>query len=309
MLPPDGTVRAALRWLELLSRSSFEQAVALIKAEPSYADLSMTQYAAAIEWLKSTALVIVTEDGLALSSAVPGHASSQLGSAVFTAALEDSQPAWLATADELIADDADLPGDAAQLATAAGITTRQAALSVLQVHRKLDLEERARVGSAGERALVALLARVWPGSVSHVALTDDGLGYDVEFRHDSGVWHLEVKSTTRRGRLAIYLSRHEHDISRLDPSWRLVAVGLGSDDQICAVATAHTPNLLSRAPRDLSSDARWESVRHLLRQEDLAPGLPFIGRGLQDAERIFTACNSVQRFDWMPGVRVHVGSA
>lgn len=64
------------------------------------------------------------------------------------------------------------------------------------------------------------LERRWPGSTRHVALTDDGLGYDLAFSCRGRTLHLEVKTTGRRGRLVLYLSRHEHEVALLDPDWR-----------------------------------------------------------------------------------------
>lgn len=300
MLPPEFTMRAAMRWLELLSRSTFRQASAIINAEPSYADLTLTQYAGALEWLKRCSLLTETEEGLTLSSLALRPAADNIGLMLFGAAVESSRPSWITASDDLIADAGDLPEDACRLARVAGVSPSQAAILIRQVHRKLDLEERARVGMAGERALVELLERNSPGSASHVALLDDGLGYDLEFSHESGVWHLEVKSTRRRGRLAVYLSRHEHEIAGLDTAWRLVIVGLDSEDRACAVATAHTAELLSHSPKDQDSAARWESARHLLRQKDLAPGLPFCGLGTMGAAQSPADWESAGRFDWMP---------
>ena len=70
-----------------------------------------------------------------------------------------------------------------------------------------------------------------------MALTDDGLGYDVAAMTETGTWHLEVKTSARRGRLLVYPSRQEFEISKLDPRWRLVLAGLDPGRQLAAVAT------------------------------------------------------------------------
>ena len=67
-----------------------------------------------------------------------------------------------------------------------------------------------------------------------VALKDDGLGYDVVGPLPTAMWHLEVKSTTRRGRLVIRISRLEYEIGAMDPLWRLVIVGLDSQHEAAA---------------------------------------------------------------------------
>jgi hypothetical protein len=301
VLPPDGIVRAARRWLQLMTRSSFEQAAALIKAEPSYADLTQTQYAAAIDWLRSAELLAFTGHGLVLAGAAARSHPDDLGLVLFGAALERGQPPWLADADTLVFDVEELPGDAAALAGAVGVSSSKALLTVRQVHGKVDLAERARVGEAGERALVNLLENAWPGSVRHVALEHDGFGYDIEFRFGSDTWHLEVKATTRRSRFVAHLSRHECDIAELDSAWRLIAVGLDEQDQIAAVATASTDVLLSRAPQDRHHAGRWESVRLSLSRDDLTAGLSFLNpEFLSAAPSVLLLPSDGAQFDWMP---------
>ncbi|WP_250000085.1 protein NO VEIN domain-containing protein [Actinoplanes sp. M2I2] len=131
-----------------------------------------------------------------------------------------------------------------------------------------------------------------PGSADHVALDSDGLGYDIELSAGPAVWHVEVKSTKRRGRLDVYLSRHEFEVARLDPAWRLVTVGLDEDGHIGAIATVPTDALLVQAPADRATTARWESAKFSLRPTDLRPGIPFFDLDVSVA-------NS-RRFAWMP---------
>lgn len=273
MLPAEAILRAAQRWLRLLTRSSFIQAVALIKADPAYTDLSQTQYASALDWLRSVGLLVETDHGAVVAPTALRLDDRDLHQLLFSKALETAEPPWLADADTLIGDENELPGDAARLAEVLGLDDRQALVALRQLHGRIDLAERARVGAAGEAALVAILEEHWPGSTRHASLDDDGLGYDIAFRPSDVEHHLEVKSTTRRGRLTIYLSRHEHEIAHLDTRWHLIVVGLDAEGQAAAIATAAEDILLARSPLDQATTARWESVRHQLTAADLAPGL------------------------------------
>lgn len=298
MLPADAILRAAQRWIQLLSRSSFTQAAALIKADPAYTDLSQTQYANALDWLRSTGLLIETNHGPAVEPSVLHLSGPALRQLLFSKALEAAAPPWLADADTLVDDEDELPQDATRLAQVLELDDRQALVALRQLHGRIDLAERARVGAAGEAALVAILEEQWPGSTRHASLEDDGLGYDIAFRPTDIEYHLEVKSTTRRGRLTIFLSRHEHEIAQLDSRWHLIVIGLDTDGQAAAIATATESALLARSPLDRTPAARWESVRHHLTADDLDPGLHF-----DDAERpsssLLTEGGS-RTFAWMP---------
>ena len=230
MLPADSIARAAARWLGVLRRSTLTQAWSLIRADTRYADLTQTQYASALEWLRAMDLIADGPDGATLSPVVRTLPESLGNQLLFERSLEQASPAWLPDADVLIPDESEVPQDAANLARTLGIPELSAFLAIRQVHGRVDLAQRTRVGSAGEVVLRDLLEKAWPGSTTHVAQTDDGFGYDLVFRCNCIEWHLEVKSTTRRGRLVIYLSRHEHDVGLREPNWRLVVVGL--DNQL-----------------------------------------------------------------------------
>lgn len=299
MLPADGILRAAQRWLLLLARSTFRQAAALIRSDPAYADHSQTQYANALEWLLSVGLLVQTPNGPVPAAAAQRLDPRQAGRLIFATALEDAAPAWLPDADTLVPDAGELPADAANLALTLGLTDSEALLAVRQVHGKIDLAERARVGAAGELALIDYLELRWPGSTRHVSIDDDGLGYDIEFTCMGTTWHLEVKSTTRRGRLTIHLSRHEHEVAKLDPVWRLIVIGLDAQDNAAAVATADTAALIARSPRDLYSTARWDTVHHQLSPSDLQIGLPFLGPISRDPLR-YKDSEPGRPFAWIP---------
>lgn len=273
-LPTEGTLRAARRWVDLLSRSSVEQGWALIRADARFLDLSPTQYAAALEWLLESGVVEVQRDGRA--SVVPGGSSDEIARALLAAALRTGNPLWLADSDDLVRTEDDLPQDATELATALSLTDGAVLETIRQVHGQIDLEARARVGSAGEAALVRHLEQRWPGSTRHVALESDGLGYDVACTVNDVTWHLEVKSTTRRGRLLVYLSRHEYEVGRRDDRWRLVVVGLDADLQLERIGVVAAATLESRAPRDVPLGAMWQSARYELGVGDVFGGVEFL---------------------------------
>jgi hypothetical protein len=220
---------------------------------------------------------------------------------LFARSLEVAQPAWLPDADVLIPDPTELPQDALALANGLSLGAGEAFLAVSQAQGKVDLERRAVIGATGERLLVEALERHWPGSTSHVSLEDDGLGFDIALTHRSRSWHLEVKTTTRRGRLVVYLSRHEYEVSLVDPDWRLVVAGLGDDARLSALATVRPDVVGVRAPRDQHRAARWESVRFELFPEDLEWGLPFLKPDISRIEAMLSIwLNRAGRFGWLP---------
>jgi hypothetical protein len=301
MLPADSIVRAAVRWLRLLRASTLGKAWAIILADAGYTDLTQTQYAAALEWLRSLDLLNERHNGgLDLSPTIRALPEEQVNQLLFEGIIARAAPPWLANVDLLVPDGGELPQDAASLAENLGLSEGVAFLAIRHLHGRIDLAERARVGAAGERALLEYLERRWPGSTSHVAEADDGFGYDVLFRHDDVQWHLEVKATTRRGRLVIYLSRHEHEVSLQDAHWRLVVVGLDEHLRLKALATVRHLEVLSRAPHDTCIESKWQSTSHELAPRDLQEGLSF----LNDAAGRESAVRHVQdpksTFAWMP---------
>jgi len=300
-LPPDGVIQAAVRWWQLLGRSSLSQAWAIIRADAAYADLTPTQYAAALDWLQLIGGVVRDGSNLAPNPRIRGLPHSQVMRLLFQRSLERAQPAWLPDADVLVADATELPQDAQALADSLDVAAGDAFLAVLQAQRKVDLERRATIGAAGERLLVELLERHRPGSTSHVSLEDDGLGYDIVLTQGAQSWHLEVKTTTRRGRLVLYLSRHEYEVSLVDSAWRLVVAGLGDDENLSALATVRTGVVAARTPWDQHRDARWEAVRVELFPEDLEWGLPFLEQEASPVElRLSNWLDEAGRFGWLP---------
>jgi hypothetical protein len=303
-LPPDGIVRAAVRWLRLLQNSTVAQGWALIRADSGYVDLSPTQYAAAFDWLQKIGLLQAGPHGPCLSPVAHGQAPSQLDELMFVKALETEPPAWLQDADVLVRDADDVPHDAATLAATLGLSDQAALLGIRQVHGHMDIELRQQVGALGERALVDLLERSWPGSTEHVALDHDGFGYDIALSVAAKTWHLEVKTTTRRGRLSIHLSRHEYEVGQLDPCWELVVVGLDQAGAVVGVATADRALLLRTAPSDAVAGARWQTAQYDLERPALRPGLAFLESqyATQSTRPVLSVGTEhpPSLFDWMP---------
>ncbi|WP_369253348.1 protein NO VEIN domain-containing protein [Geodermatophilus amargosae] len=234
----------------------------------------------AFDWLRTIGLLVEGPYGPTLQRGVQGLPLPQARQLLFQRALESAAPAWLRDADLLVPDETELPQDALSLAESLGVENGAALLAIRQAHGKIDLEARARVGLAGERALLKYLESVRPGSTSHVALESDGFGYDIVLVGDDGPWHLEVKSTTRQGRIIIYVSRHEYEVSIADPAWRLIIVVLDEDHNLAKLGTVDFVRVRDRLPRDVALGARWESVRIELRQDELLAGLDLSG-GLQ----------------------------
>lgn len=309
MLPPDSVVRAARRWLSLLRSGTLSNAALLIQSDANYTDLTATQYASALEWLQAIGAAVPGPGGLVLTPALRQLPEVMARQSIFESALSVSPPAWLADADVLVPNADALPQDADVLAAALDLSADDALRSVLRVQSRVDLAARARIGAAGEQALVALLEDQWPGSTVHVAATDDSAGYDILLEARGSEWHLEVKSTARRGKLVVYLSRHEHEVARADPRWRLVVVGLNSQLDAAALATVRYQQLAERTPSDKCPDSRWQSVAHRLQRPDLEPGLSFLGlRAPSHAtatEQLLTCGRSAtDSFDWLPPVNL-----
>src|SRR5262245_17631979 len=121
MLLPDTVVRAAARWLQILRQSSVAPGWSLIRADPSYTDITPTQYASALEWLSSTRLVVQATGKLELSELarqLPDEAGKEL---LFEHVIDSCKPAWLQDADALIRSANELPQDALDLAVSLGL--------------------------------------------------------------------------------------------------------------------------------------------------------------------------------------------
>jgi hypothetical protein len=275
MLPPEAITKAALRWLRLIRTSTIEQAWAILRGDAVYLDLTPTQYATALDWLRE--LGFVTERlGYLVAASEVMLPESELGNLLFQTALQHDNPPWLVDADLLLGTPGDLPSDAASFAAALHLTDSTAFIAARSTQVKVDPDQLSELGLSGEKALVAFLEHHWPGSTTHVALTSDCFGYDIVFRPYDIEWHLEVKTTVRRGRLSIFLSRHEFEVASKDSRWRLIALGLDQTSRIKAIATIRHEQVLARSPRDTTLFGRWQSAKHEIAMSDLETGLPFV---------------------------------
>lgn len=302
MLPPERITRAARRWLDLLQRSSANQAWGLLQANAAYSDLPPSAYLQALDWLRSLGFLEPVGADSRLSPDVAGLPLGPRDQLLYARGLAYDAPFWLPDADSLVTGPAELPDDAAAFAEQLGLTDVQALAGVGQARGKVDTELTAEIGLRGERALCAALEAAWPGSTCHLAALDDGWGYDIAFTPaPDEQWHLEVKTTTRRGRLSTYLSRNEHAVAATDSAWRAIAVGIGSDGALAAIATVKLGVLAERAPRDTSHTARWASTRYDLRAADLDRGLPFLPFPLPpEAAELRSGLDNENRYAWMP---------
>ncbi|MEE4544682.1 DUF3883 domain-containing protein [Streptomyces sp. V4-01] len=244
MLPASGTARVR----------------ALLTTHSEFSDITPTQYDSAYAWIRETGLA----SDLQSSEPAPRR--------VFESAVARSGAPWLPDADILVRGPAELPDDALRAAQVLGISEGDAYAQIRMAWGKVDTAERSRIGLAGELALVALLAASVQGRVDHVAARSDGHGYDIAVAADLACAHLEVKSTTRRARLTVYLSRNEFETMRHDPAWQLVALRLGQEMEPKAIATVPKEWITAQAPGDRNSYGRWESCRL-----DVPPGVPVPG--------------------------------
>jgi hypothetical protein len=258
--PPEPVLRAAVRWLERLPASGPARIRALFTAHSDFSDITPTQYDAAYEWLGRTGLL-----GGARSS-IPARRR------VFDAAIAHSGALWLPDADLLVRGPDELPDDALRTAEALGLGEGEAYAQIAAVWGKVDAGERARIGAAGELALIGLLTASVDARIEHVAAWADGYGYDIAVHAPQHRSHLEVKTTLRRSRLTVYLSRNEYETMLRDPHWELVAVRLSPDLQPLAVATVPKEWIAAQAPADQRPCGRWESCRL-----DVPPGVPVPG--------------------------------
>ncbi|WP_082661302.1 MULTISPECIES: protein NO VEIN domain-containing protein [unclassified Rhodococcus (in: high G+C Gram-positive bacteria)] len=262
-IPPDPVLLAALRWLEMLSHSEMPRVRALLTSSARYGDITPTQYSVAYEWLSGIGAVDMAGRPIFRK---PWRAS------LFQAAILASL--WFADADVLVKDAVELPEDAVRAADALGLDYGSAFAHIQAAWGKVDTEHRAQIGLAGEVALVELLRARTGAIVEHVALESDGFGYDISVRSDVVNMDLEVKSTTRKGRLVLYLSRNEFETCNRDPDWNLVVLRLDAELSLVSVATVNQDWIRATLPSDRHRYGRWESARLDVPVGALTPGIP-----------------------------------
>lgn len=270
-IPPEPVLRAALRWLEHLPASGAARTRALFTAHGEFSDITPTQYDTAYAWLRDSKLL----DGT--------HRAIPVQWRIFDAAVAGGAT-WFPDADLLLRSADELPEDALRAAEALGLSEGQAFTRIGAVWGKVDTAERARIGAAGERAIVDLLARATDAEVEHVAAWSDGYGFDVAVRRQGFAVHLEVKSTVRRGRLTVYLSRHEYETMLSDPLWQMIAVRLTADLRLVALATVPRQWIAGQVPADRAASGRWESCRLEVPPDVPEPGIPALSPVLSGRE-------------------------
>jgi hypothetical protein len=249
-LPPEPVLLAAKRWLEILpSSGGISRAHALLTTHTKYSDLTPTQYASALSWLRGLDLVGPT------GSRLP--ASKQVLAAIF----EKAAPHWFQDADQLVRSPDELPPDIVSAGGALGADANVVYEQLVASWNKVDTAARERVGAAGEAALVALLRDNTDGRVDHVSTWSDGFGYDISFASDAATAHLEVKSTTRTGRFTAYLSRNEYRVMMSDNLWVFVTVLLTADLEIAGVGSVPSQWIAANVPRDSGLLGSWASCK------------------------------------------------
>jgi Domain of unknown function (DUF3883) len=219
---------------------------ALFTTHDDFSDLTPTQYETAYAWLRASGLLD------ALHSPVPAEQR------IFSVA--SASAAWFLDSDMLIRGPDELPSDAIRAASALGLDEVEAYAQIVATWGKVDLARRERIGAAGELALINLLTPA----------------VDAKVEGQCGNAHIEVKSTTRKGRLTIYLSRNEFETMRRDVAWQLVAVRLDAALTPVAIGTVPGAWIASEAPTDRASYGRWEACRLEVPPAVVQPGLPAI---------------------------------
>ncbi|WP_241387366.1 protein NO VEIN domain-containing protein [Rhodococcus sp. CH91] len=271
-IPPSPILRAARRWLEYIPAIGVTRSRLMFVSHSDFSDIAPTQYDQGYEWLREAGLL------------EKGDPTSSASHRLFDAAILSGQPFWLRDADDLIGNPDDLPEDAIQAARTLNIDAEEAFSRISSIWKKVDTEERARIGAAGEAALVDLLLSTTSAQVEHVAAWSDAHGYDISAITPELELHLEVKSTTRRGKTKHYLSRNEYEVMRRDPAWRLVSVHLDKDLNISRVGTVKNTFFKAAAPQDASPFARWDSAHFVIPDSEIENGIgEFSNCGISDA--------------------------
>jgi len=266
-LPPEPVLLAAKRWLDILpSSGGLPRAQALLTTHTSYSDLTPTQYATALTWLR--------EHGLLTHVGPSVPAANRVLSAIF----EQAAPPWVRDADELVQTPDELPSDIVSAGARLGLDRNGVYEQLVTSWGKVDTADRERVGAAGEAALVALLEDRTDGRVDHVSTWSDGFGYDIAFAQGPVTAHLEVKSTTRLGRFTAYLSRHEYSVMLRDDQWVLVTVRLTAELEIGAVGSVPSEWIAANVPRETGPFGSWASCRLEIPPDVISAGIPQLGR-------------------------------
>lgn len=277
-VPPKPVVRAASRWLEYLAQGGeVSRGMGIFANHKSYDDLSMTQYASALTWLRDLKLVPF----LRPQGATVAGIKLDLLRAIF----EESPPHWVRDADVLVPAADDLPQDIVEVGRIIDIGPDAVFEQLLTSWGKVDTAARERVGLAGETALVAALTSSGLGTVDHVSLRSDGYGFDVAYTTADTRSHIEVKTSTRRGRFTAYLSRHEYAVMLRDQDWMLVAIRLDDDLTLKSVGSVTKNWIQENVPQDAGFFGAWSSCKLEVPDEEIGRPVRSVCAAL-DAERL-----------------------
>lgn len=279
-LPRHAIAIAGARWIDLLSRSDEEMAWTIISSRRDYADLATHQYREARDWLLGIGALLDTESGVQLSPELREATHDLALLRVFELAVLASPPPWLEALNSEAIDEVDMPFGVEEFCNALGVQPLRAARAIHGIVSKVDPRRNEEIGSAGEEALFEALDEILPGNVTHVSLVSDHFGYDIAVDAIGVEWHIEVKTTTRKGRLMVYVTRHELEVAMRDPGWIMVVVGMDPNLQMLAIGTIRGSRLIKRRPRDFDGGSKWQVVGLEIRHDELERGLPFIGAGL-----------------------------
>ncbi|MFE9538111.1 DUF3883 domain-containing protein [Streptomyces sp. NPDC006691] len=260
-VPPDPVLRAAVRWLERLPLSGTARCRALFTTHSDFSDITPTQYESAYTWLTNAGLLSDLNCAVSASHRVFNCAITQAAG-------------WFSDADVLVREPDEIPEDALRAAELLGLQVDEAFAHVRAAWGKVNTAERERVGTAGEVALVELLSAGVKARVEHVAAISDGYGYDISVRGRDLSVHIEVKSTVRRGRLTVYLSRNEFETMCRDSTWLLVAVRLTPALEPAAIVTVPRGWVAEHVPARRGIYGRWETCRLEVPPEISIPGIP-----------------------------------
>lgn len=205
---------------------------------------------------------------------------------IYDAAIVDSGASWLSDADVLVQSPDEIPEDALRAAEALGLEPSEAYARIGAAWGKVDAAGRARIGAMGEEALLNLLRASTTAAVEHIAAWSDAHGYDIAVQGQACSAHLEVKSTLRRGRLTVYISRNEYETMLRDADWHMVAVQLTPDGEPIAVSTVPSDWIAAHVPTDPGVLGRWESCRLSIPSDVLASGIPALAPLLTPAASV-----------------------
>ncbi|MFI6153908.1 protein NO VEIN domain-containing protein [Kitasatospora sp. NPDC051170] len=262
-------MKAALRWLHTMQTEDVHRTRALFTSHESFSDLTPGQYDDGLAWLRRI--------GLAPSRRRPAQSVTELRLLclqLLERSLETACPDWIAEIHSAPSASTPLPPAGQRLAASLGLRDSDMTAAV----SKAWIAERARVGAAGERALLALLNLTVKADVIHVSAISDRFGYDISVESGGSTAHLEVKSTAGAGRApVIFLSRHEYETMHADPAWHLVFAVLDREDQLTSVSSINRDWITEVAPSDGHTDAsQWASARLTVPSAALIPGIPAI---------------------------------